>query len=288
MFLKREAVLDYFICNGEIFPTNNMDIFDKVSSKSVYEVIKIIDGIPVFFSEHLKRMEKSLNSLGVNFKKSELEILEAINRLVIRNKQKSINVKLVYDKQEKGVLFLVYFIKSEYPSESSYKKGIHTVLFEGKRKMPNIKTINSSFREQVQEIRKKTGAYEALLIDEEGFIAEGSRSNIFFIKEDELYTPPGKNVLLGVTRKHVMDICKELRIKVKEELIHKNDLKNISGAFITGTTVDILPIRSIDEILLSSTENTKINSIIEAYNLEIKENVKRIQGKLIANGIIKN
>ncbi|MCR1897747.1 aminotransferase class IV [Irregularibacter muris] len=274
--MKKEAVLDYFIWNSELVSTEKMSIFDEISPQSVYEVMKVVEGIPLFFGEHMDRMHKSLKALGIKLSKSKDEILYEITRLVEKNNCRSINVKLVYDKGKSGKPhFLTYFIKGEFPQESAYNEGVHTILFHGERETPNIKTLGGSFKEQVQKAREREGAYEALLTDKEGNIAEGSRSNVFFIKEDGLYTPPGKNVLLGVTRTHVMRLCEQLGIMVKEELINKSELEHLLGAFITGTTVDVLPVGSIDDIQLSTMENQQMKTLIKAYNEEMKRDIQK-------------
>ncbi len=279
--MKREALLGYFICNGKLISTDHMDVFEKISSKSVYEIMKIKDGVPLFFDEHLERMKKSLLAFGVELNKNKEEILKEIVQLVKANQCTSINVKLVYNFIREGdSKFLVYFIESEYPQEGSYQRGIHTILFQGERKNPNIKTIQDSFRERVKQAREQEGAYEALLVDEAGYIAEGSRSNVFFIKENTLLTPPGEKVLLGVTRNYVLKICHFLPIEVKEELIHIDHLKNIEGAFITGTTVDILPIASIGHRILSTIENPIMKKIINTYEKEMDRDIQKRKSQL--------
>ncbi len=276
--MEREAVLDYFIYNGSVKSTNNMKVFDNISEKAVYEVIKIIDGIPLYFNEHLNRMKKSILVFDSKIRKLDDEILGEIIELVELNKCKYINVKLVYDFSDEGrINFLTYFIKSEYPQDEKYKNGVHTLLFKGERKNPNIKTLSGSYRGRVQKVREEQNAYEALLVDESGYITEGSRSNIFFIKDNEILTPPGGKVLLGVTRNYVLKICKKLNIKVKEELINVEDLKEIEGAFITGTTVDVLPIFSIDNIQLSTVSNNIMQSIIHSYNRIMNENIEELR-----------
>src|SRR5699024_2549703 len=111
--------------------------------------------------------------------------------------------------------------------------------------------------------------------DEEGYITEGSRSNVFFIKDDALITPPSKKVLLGVTRGYVFRICNNLSIDVIEEAVQDYDIEKMQGAFITGTTVDILPIASIDDTQLMTTENKIMRKIIEAYAKEIKKDIEK-------------
>lgn len=284
--MEREAVLDYFIYNDKVQSTDNMDIFDQISKNAVYEVIKIVDGIPLFFNEHLERMKNSLKGFKKTLNKSEEEILKNIVKLVELNKEDFINVKLVYDFLYGKDIFLTYFIDSEYPQDEKYRKGIHTITFTGERNNPNIKTISGSYKSRVRKAREENNAFEALLVDEEGYITEGSRSNIFFIKNKRIITPPGGQVLLGVTRNYVIKLCEELNISVSEGLISLNQLKELEGAFITGTTVDVLPISSIDNIQLSTPNNHIMESIIQSYNKKMEDNIRELRGFLKDKAII--
>src|SRR5690554_509512 len=130
--MEREAVHDYFIHNGIVKSTrDDIHVFDNIKESAVYEVMKIYEGIPLYFNEHLKRMKKSLKGFNVNLNKSGDEILKEIIKLVKINNIKFINVKLVYDFTKEEKSFLTYFIKSEYPEKEKYKNGVHTLLFQG-------------------------------------------------------------------------------------------------------------------------------------------------------------
>jgi branched-chain amino acid aminotransferase len=238
-------------------------------------VIKVVEGVPLFFEEHMERMKRSADLLGVRIQKAEKEILEEISMLVQNNRCQNINVKLVWAQMGEESVFLTYFIRSEYPGQEAYTQGIHTILFHGERINPHIKTLSGSFRERVKDARERSGAYEALLVSKEGYITEGTRSNIFFLKEGRIYTPPAKSVLLGVTRKHVLQICETLEIEVKEETLHVEELPKIEGAFITGTTVDVLPIGSIDDRKIHSVSNPFIQNIVKQYNEEMREYIEQ-------------
>jgi len=103
-------------------------------------------------------------------------------------------------------------------------------------------------------------------VDQNGYITEGSRSNIFFIKNGKVHTPPAHAVLKGVTRSHVIGICKELGMEVTKGCLHKDEVSIIEGAFITGTTVDALPIASIETTGIPSVSCTLILEIIKKYH----------------------
>lgn len=270
-FMKHEAVgAFYFVCH-ELRSSGDTETFDRIGQGAIYEVIKIIDGIPLFFEAHMDRLKHSAELAAGRIEKDDSEIWDEIHTLVGKNRKDHINVKLICCREKERELFLTYFIRSEYPGPDVYAKGIRTVLYGGEREMPNIKTLRDSFRTRVEGIREKTGAYEALLTDQNGYITEGSRSNIFFLKKEEIFTPPAGTVLLGVTRQHVVKICKSLGFNFTEHPLHTSELGEIDGAFITGTTVDVLPVSHVDDISLSSVSHPLIQKIVEAFAKEIRE-----------------
>ena len=139
---------------------------------------------------------------------------------------------------------------------------------------PNAKVLFSTFKEEVSRELKKQGAFEALLVNKSGYILEGSRSNMFFVKNNKVYTAKAKDVLLGVTRKHIFKACEKLNIKIIEESISKKELHKLEGAFMTGTSVNVLPIYSIDNIKLDSIKNKIIKEINNFYSTEMADYIK--------------
>jgi branched-chain amino acid aminotransferase len=121
---------------------------------------------------------------------------------------------------------------------------------------------------------EKADAYETLLVDGDGFITEGVRSNFFFVKGDNLYTPPSEGVLLGVTRRHVVQICEVSGIEIREERLHRGEIEGIEAAFLTGTTVDVMPVGSIENCTLGSSSHPVVRRIVEKYWEEVKAYVQ--------------
>lgn len=93
---------------------------------------------------------------------------------------------------------------------------------------------------------KENGYDEALLLDMNGFVAEGPGANIFFEKNGRLYTPPAGNILPGITRATVMELCSELNIPLEEKLFTIAELKNAESAFFCGTAAEIIGLESLD------------------------------------------
>ncbi len=264
-----KPISDYYFLDHKLKSTKDMIPFDSIDESAVYEVIKISDGVPMFFDAHFERMKRSALFSGITMEKDKKEVLEEIKILVEKNGLDKINVKLVNADIDGACRFFTYFIKTEYPGPMAYEKGIHTILFRGERENPNIKTIKGSFRKRVKKELEKAKAYEALLVDKNGYITEGSRSNIFFIKDGKVHTPPSHAVLKGVTRSHVIEICTKLSMEVIEDCLHKDEINIIEGAFITGTTVDVLPIASIEKTRLSSVSCALILKIIKIYHSKL-------------------
>ncbi len=96
------------------------------------------------------------------------------------------------------------------------------------------------------------GADEAILLDKNGFISEGSGENIFLIKNNTIYTPTVDHCLNGITRQSVMKIALDMGYEVVEKNLKIDELINSDEAFFTGTAVEITPISKIDEIVIGS------------------------------------
>lgn len=270
--MNKEGIKDFLIVNGEIKKIEDTDIFKNIIKPPIYEVIRVIDGIPIFLEEHLERLKESSRRANYSFSRNENEIKNDINKLITVNNVENLNIKLLYTKIEKGKdVLLVYFIESYYPKPELYRKGIHTILFDYERENPNIKITDNNFKEKVKRRLNETSAFEAILVNKDGYITEGSRSNIFFTKENIVYTASGKNVLLGITRKKVFEVCDELNIKIIENNIHLEELDNIDGAFITGTSINVLPISIIGNKEINSVNTNVIKKISEGYMRKIED-----------------
>lgn len=269
--MKPEAIKDYFLVNGQVESTINIEIFERIKNPPIYEVVRVINKVPLFLEDHLDRMRKSANIVDYHIERKDKEIEEDIRELINRNGIENLNVKLLCtDIEGMGQVFLAYFIKSFYPPKEFYKEGIHTILFHYERENPNAKIQMASFREEVARELEKNNAFEALLVNKDGYIPEGSRSNMFFVKGDRIYTAPKGDVLLGITRKYILQVCEELNIKIIEENIHMGDLKKLDGAFMSGTSVNVLPISSVDDIKLDSVNNRIIKEVNNLYVNKMK------------------
>ncbi len=272
----KEIAKDYFLYNGDILPSEEFDIEKTTVYPSVYEVIRVIDGVPLFYEEHINRLWSSVKLLGYEQPYEDAIIKEHILKLLELNKCYNYNVKIVINTldSKKPNLF-VYYVVSNYPAVELYKKGIHTILYEAERDNPNVKVIAATFRDKVNKSIENAGAYEALLVNNKGEITEGSKSNVFFVKDDVFYTAPAEDVLVGITRSRIIQLCLKLGYNIVEQPISVDFLEDIDGLFLTGTSPKVLPIASINERKYNSAGNSAIRAIHDAYNKLINDYIDK-------------
>ena len=94
---------------------------------------------------------------------------------------------------------------------------------------------------------QNSGYDDAILLDSEGYVAQAAGANFFYEKDNQLFTPPKKHIFAGITRQTIIEKAKEMGIKVVEQKIKPEELQDIDGAFLTGTAVEVKPVKSIDE-----------------------------------------
>ena len=211
---------------------------------SVYEVIRLMNGRPQFLSEHFARLEGSLGAIGKTVPFTYKTLEQSITDLAEEGQIKDHNLKLEVDISGHGVL---YMNPTHYPSPKQYAEGVRTGLFEGERKNPNIKMMDQALRDATNAAIRERDLYEVILVDRNGQITEGSRSNVFFIRDGEVYTSPLHQVLPGITRGKIIEILKGKGITVYEEPLAATDIASFDAAFISGTSPKVLPIAQMDD-----------------------------------------
>lgn len=212
---------------------------------SIYEVVRLTDGKPQFLPEHFQRLENSLGSIGMAVPFTQEKLADSIHELAEDGNVLNHNLKLEVDVSGHSIL---YMSPTHYPSEAQYRKGVPTELFHGERKNPNVKMMDRALRDATDAAIKEHSLYEVILVDKNGQITEGSRSNIFFIKDGEVYTSPLHQVLPGVTRGKIIEIIRSKGIAIHEDPISETDIASFDAAFISGTSPKVLPISSIGDV----------------------------------------
>lgn len=241
---------------------------------AIYEVIKIKQGIPLFLEEHLNRLYTSADISNLSINESYCDIETLIGELIKKNntKEGKINLIIRFEKEngssEKDLL--IYFTPHYFPSVEEYQNGVIIGSCYATRGNPNAKILNSETRIKANNIIIEEKLFEVLLINDEGFITEGSRSNVFFIMDNKVVTPPVKGVLNGITRMNIIKLCKQNNIEIIEEKIHYSQIKDIDTLFLTGTSIHALAVKKFEDLEFN-TNNEILNRIMKLFN-ELTEN----------------
>lgn len=122
---------------------------------------------------------------------------------------------------------------------------------------------------------KANGFDEALLKDMNGFVAEGPGANLFFEKDGKLFTPALGNILPGITRATVFEICNDLNIEVEEKFFTVDELKSADAAFFCGTAAEVIGFESLDDVKFPKVWNETVSKKVqEAYKDLVVEDFK--------------
>ena len=234
----------------------------SLSLPSVDEVIRLNGGRPQFLPEHYERLEKSLAGMGmpVPFTYDRLE--SCIAELAEDSGISDHNIKIEVDL---GGHSIMYLNPTHYPDDELYEQGVRTDLLSGERKNPNIKMMDHELRDAANKAIRSGDLYEVLLVNREGRITEGSRSNVFFIRDGEVYTSPSEAVLLGVTRSMIIKIIEKAGIPLHYSMVKKDELDEFDAAFISGTSPKVLPIASVGNIRFDVNDKV-LRHIMAEYN----------------------
>jgi branched-chain amino acid aminotransferase len=173
-------------------------------------------------------------------------------------------------------MWSLFPVKSFYPPKDYYENGIKTVLMHVERENPNAKVINTELSAKVDNLRETTDIFEGLLVDSEGRITEGSRSNVFFIMGDRLLTPKSSHVLLGITRQKLLAATEELDIAFEEAEIKASETHLYDACFITGTSIGLLPVAQIDDQKINSPGNPLLKKLQEGYDRIVQTSLEKI------------
>lgn len=235
---------------------------------SVYEVLRIIDGKPLFLEDHFERFMNSCKGSGFSTenKLNKTNFYNEVQNLLKSTGLQYGNIKISVNYREQEMQFSAKVIPHKYPTNEEYANGIDTICIKAGRNNPGLKVWNENLRNHANEMIKNNQVYEVLLINEQNCITEGSRSNVFFIRKNFLISPPADEILHGITRMYVLKCSNSIKdIKFVEKDIKYTDLKEFESAFITGTSPKILPVRKIDDYSFN-VENTYMRELMLKYD----------------------
>jgi branched-chain amino acid aminotransferase len=209
---------------------------------------------PFLLTDHWNRLKKSAKYLGLSIPLKKTEYTQIINKLLQKNnyKKSAIRTVLTAGISTNGITLpnsptfyiLIQDLSKMLPNPKLYTTGAKLITHNFARDNFASKTTNYIEAIKFQKEKERRNAIEMLYIDKSN-VLECTTSNIFIIKNNTLITP-SDGVLLGITRKLVLKLCKKNNIKTQEKHITKKQLFNADEIFLTGSAKHILPITKID------------------------------------------
>jgi branched-chain amino acid aminotransferase len=254
--------LSYFVLDGNVLEGNEFPDFPGATI--VYEVIRLTDGVFLFLDDHLDRFFESFALKKLNPQPAREEIIEILRKVLEINNTRTGNVKLIAAFGSNNCKLMAGFVPHCYPTEQMYEEGVETVSLTALRPDPNAKILHSDLSAKVADTLKSTRAYEVVYIDDKGFITEGSKSNLFFIRGNDVFTAPANKVLKGITRKYVIQACEAAGLNVREEAVAFNQIGHFESMLITGTSPKVLPARTLNSHIFA-TQSKTVQHIMEEY-----------------------
>jgi len=166
------CIQKFFLKNNDILPVADFNLTDLEVGTSLYEVVKIINGKPLFLEEHILRMRKSAEIKKMTIWLTDDEIKQRVFKICKVNNLENGRLKFVFRFYEEENLYISFFIQVITPSPDLYETGVKLISIKGKRLSPNAKVINYDLRQFVKAEIIKNNAFEALLINDDIEIIE--------------------------------------------------------------------------------------------------------------------
>ncbi|MCB2209171.1 MAG: aminotransferase class IV [Bacteroidetes bacterium] len=267
-----QATGSHFIISNKLVSVDEIDYCLQDQNDIIYEVIRFTDFKPLFLQDHLERflLNFYFDPETIRFHKERLT--ESLHKLINENGQSDGNIRFQFN-HNLADSFCAWLVPHTYPTREEYEKGVLVKRYCAERQEPNIKSRDIKLRVDTDQFIKKQKIYEAILINDEGQITEGSRSNIFFIQKNIILTPPLSMVLPGITRQKILSLIEKNQFYYKECIIKISEIQNFESCFISGTSPKILPVAYFDEKRME-VNNKLLLKLIELYNQHIDNYLK--------------
>lgn len=272
--------------NGEFVDSEkaSVSVFDHgyLYGDGIFEGIRAYDGVIFKLDEHLKRLYSMAKALLLDIPMTMEEMKEKVVETVRVNNLRDAYIRLVVSRG-KGDLGLdpykcpkptVVIIADKitlYP-ESMYQNGLKIITSTYRRNSiqaldPQIKSLNylNNILAKIEAV--KAGYPEALILNQEGYVAECTGDNIFIVSNGTLYSPPSTvGALGGITRATVIDIAKQLGILFEERYFSLFNVYTADECFLTGTAAEAIPVVEVDHRVIGDGKPGPITKkIIEEF-----------------------
>ncbi|HEX8505151.1 MAG TPA: branched-chain amino acid transaminase [Hymenobacter sp.] len=210
--------------------------------------------------EHYERLHYSCRSIGLPLTYSVEELTEISYQLLAKNNLSDAYIRplafaatphMTLTAPTSANLLMAVWKWDRYLGSQSLRLTVSPYERPNPKAVPIEAKVSGHYANSIiaSSEAKGRGYDEALLLDMNGYVAEGPGANFFFEKNGELFTAPGGSILRGITRNTIIDLARESGIKVTEKFFRPEELQGATGAFMTGTAAEVIGVASVDDVV---------------------------------------
>ncbi|MBB2479436.1 branched-chain-amino-acid transaminase [Bacillus sp. APMAM] len=228
----------------------------------VFEGIRMYNGNVFRLDDHMKRLYESAHSIMLQIPLEKEELTELVVETCRKNGLQDAYIRLVisrgvgdlglnpYTCKEAGVIIIAEPL-ALFPKRL-YETGIEVVTVPSRRNRadvlsPKVKSLNYLNNILVKIEASLAGVNEALMMNDQGYVAEASGENIFIVKDGVIKTPPGYvGALEGITRNAIIELAKNAQLDIREDVFTRHDVYTADEVFLTGTAAEVIAVVKVD------------------------------------------
>lgn len=280
--------------NGKFLSRDDakVSVFDHgfLYGDGIYETMRAYQGKIFFLGKHLARLKHSADAISLALPLALDKIGEALNEALTVNKLNEAYIRIQISRGDGEIgldpalcpaptMVILTRPFKDFPP-GLYANGVAVAIVQTRRNHPlaldpAIKGTNflNNILAKIESL--KTGAYEGIMLNWKGYVAEGTISNIFTVKKGVLHTPHLETgILEGITRDLVLHLARKEKIPTREMLMRPKDLVKADECFITNTTIEVLPVTTVDGHLVGSGRPGPITQrLMQTYREEVQHHV---------------
>jgi branched-chain amino acid aminotransferase len=277
--------VEIYYVDGKFVPASEavipVDDLAIMRGFGVFDLLRALNGKPLFLKEHITRLEESARRLGIEMPCPRQELIEVVMESLHRNSFQESNIRIVITggsspdfitPQGRPRLLVLVTRAPELPTRW-YTDGVKIITFISERSIPGAKSIDYVPATIALGRARDQDAVEAVYVDRNGNVREGTTSNLFALFSGTLVTP-GKGMLSGVTRQAVLNLAAKMGPVDLREL-SLAELLTADEVFITGTNKMIVPVVQVDDrIIGDGRPGRHTQNLMNAFRIQIEKYFK--------------
>ncbi len=282
--------------NGKIVPSEKalISVGDHgfLYGYGLFQTMRSYNGRLFLLDRHINRLHEAAKIIGLEDKIKDIDFEKACNEILAANKLKEARVRLTVTNGDnaaqpwvaKGGKPTVVITAARYTPLSKeqynvgFKVGIASVRRMKQSPFSAMKSINYLLNVVARSEAAEKGLDETIILNDEGYIAEGGGSNVFFVQGENLITPSlGSGIIPGVTREVILEFAVNFRITVREGPVGIGIIKRCEEAFMTNAIIEIMPVTQVSDnagnsVTINSGKPGKITQrLMDAYREMVKK-----------------